>query len=177
MPHKKTEGPAENTHVIARSEATWQSRGSRNIPENRRDCHALRARNDVVIWWPVLLFGSGGHGGTARGPFRSTQPGQPTHHRRNGTSHRPPLSLRGRRPWQSVTPAMLCTARSRRDRRDADCHVGLCPPRNDVVIWWPVLLFGSGDHRGTARGPFPTVRIGPGTAGLPVGRFYSTAVK
>ena len=74
---QKTEGPAENTHVIARSEATWQSRGSRNIPENRRDCHALRARNDVVTWWPVLLFCSGGHGGTARGPFPTVRIGLP----------------------------------------------------------------------------------------------------
>ena len=31
------------------------------------DCHALRARNDVVIWWPVLLFCSGGHRGERHG--------------------------------------------------------------------------------------------------------------
>ena len=64
---QKTEGPAENTHVIARSEATWQSRGSRNIPENRRDCHALRARNDAVVggWssYFTLLASGERHGG------------------------------------------------------------------------------------------------------------------
>ena len=55
------------------------------------------------------------------------EPGQPPHLRRNGTSHRPPLSLRGRRPWQSVTPAAQRAARSLRDRRDADCQKVNCP--------------------------------------------------
>ena len=64
---QKTEGPAENTHVIARSDATWKSRGSRNIPENRRDCHALRARNDAVVggwsFYFTLLASGERHGG------------------------------------------------------------------------------------------------------------------
>ena len=48
---RKIEGPAIENHVIARSrQATWQSRGPRNIPENRRDCHGpVGPRNDVVI--------------------------------------------------------------------------------------------------------------------------------
>ena len=44
----------------------------RPVPEGPERCglprSLTRPRNDVVIWWPVLLFGSGGHrGGTARG--------------------------------------------------------------------------------------------------------------
>ena len=31
-------------------------------------------------------------------------------------------------------------------RRDADCHVGLCPPRNDVVVL-ACLLIGAGGRR------------------------------
>ena len=40
---------------------------------------------------------------------------------------------------------------------DADCHVGLRPPRNDVETWWPVpLILGSG-HQGI----FPPLCGGP----------------
>ena len=42
------------------------------------------------------------------------------------------------RPWQSVTPAAQRAARPQRGRRDADCHVGLRPPRNDRGGRWPV---------------------------------------
>ena len=49
--------PAQNHHVIARSlQATWQSRQFSGMLRGPWDCHALRARNDVVIWWLVLLI-------------------------------------------------------------------------------------------------------------------------
>ena len=59
------------------------------------------------------------------------------------------MSLRGRRPWQSASPAVQSTARPQRGRKRTDCQkancpegareatlgcVGLCPPRNDAVI-------------------------------------------
>ena len=73
--------------------------------------------------------------------------------------HRPPPSLRGR---QAVAIRNPCGA-TRRPVPEGPERCGLprslTRPRNDVVIWWPVLLFGSGGHGGTARGPFPTVRI------------------
>ena len=58
------------------------------------------------------------------------------------------MSLRGRRPWQSASPAVQSTARPQRGRKRTDCQkvncpegareatlgcVGLCPPRNDAV--------------------------------------------
>ena len=53
----------------------WQSRRFSGMLRGPRDCHALRARNDVVIWWLALLFGSGGPRGTARGPFPTVRIG------------------------------------------------------------------------------------------------------
>ena len=82
-------------------------------------------------------------------------PGQPPHLRRNGTSPRPPLSLRGRRPWQSASLRPPWGRAARCAAGVTDCHVGLCPPRNDVVTWWKVLLFGSGGHGGNGTGAVP----------------------
>ena len=77
---------------------------------------------------------------------------------RNGTSLRPPLSLRGRRPWQSPGRSYRPEpSRRRLPRRFA--------PRNDVVIWRLVILFDiaivSGFsrcrwHRRAGRCPAPT---------------------
>ena len=43
-------------------------------------------------------------------------------------------------------PCGARAARSLWDRKETDCHVGLCPPRNDVVIWRLVLLYSLSGH-------------------------------
>ena len=41
---------------------------------------------------------------------------------------------RSKATWQSASPAVQSTARPLWGRKRTDCHVGLCPPRNDAVI-------------------------------------------
>ena len=140
-----------------------------------RDCHALRARNDVVIWWLVLLFGSGGHRGTAgamppalrartnvgNGHDRSVvRSAMTTALRRNGTSHRPPPSLRAHRAWQSAPLRPLWGRAARCAAGVTDCHVASLL----AMTWWfwlVLLIFAwrSSNAVGGGNAARPTVRI------------------
>ena len=92
----------------------------------------------------------------------------------------PPLSLRGRRPWQSASPAVQSTARPPPgDGKKTDCH-GANAPRNDSGGWRLVLLFCIVGIEGTAGAmppALPSEFHTPSVSQRPVGKFYSTAVK
>ena len=75
------------------------------------------------------------------------------HSQIRSTSAKQPPSLRGRRPWQSASPAVQRTARPRRGRKENGLPEGELPegqerppwgaglrPRNDSGRWKPVLL-------------------------------------
>ena len=66
--------------------------------------------------------------------------------------------------WLGMTWSFLTRSAMLRITKDADCHVGLCPPRNDRGNGRLVLLseYGGYRSRGTARWPFPTKNALPG---------------
>ena len=108
-------------------------------PENRRDCHAaFAARNDVITGRAILesplwvLFDTRKSPSKRTGIFYAVGNGYDRSAVRIRITTAPPAQrdrppstsviARSEATWQSVTPAAQRAARSRKDRRDADCH-------------------------------------------------------
>ena len=131
----QTEGPSENYHVIASRIAAWQSPGTgceyerpaRRFPRSRSF-----PRNDMVI----EPCSSVPH---SRNRLRQKE-SLPLCGRLQTVKKPQPqkeLSLRGRSPWQSASPKPNGFGRTTTKMATfwgTDCHVGLCPPRNDVLF-------------------------------------------
>ena len=80
--------------------------------------------------------------------------------RRMAGRENPPMPAAGKTTGPAIVYLCHCEERSdvairsfsvpqrgtggEKHRRDADCHVGLCPPRNDVVVWAGPSDWGGG---------------------------------
>ena len=130
-------------HVIARGVSPVAIPSIFRMPLVPRDCHAaFAARNDVITGRAILesplrvLFDTRKSLSERTGIFYAVNGYDRSAVRIRITTappaqrDRPPSTsviARSEATWQSVTPAVQSTARSRRDRKDADCHGGYAP--------------------------------------------------